>query len=89
MPSLRPALHPSHTPHSGNDVNSSQLELLAAVLQDGMLCNDSNLDYDGKATYKPVGAPTEVALITGGLKAGLNVDELKRKHPRVGSVSSQ
>ena len=65
------------------------MELLAAVLQDGMLCNDSNLDYDGKATYKPVGAPTEVALITGGLKAGLNVDDLKRKHPRVGSVSSQ
>lgn len=47
-----------------------------------MLCNDSDLSYDGKATYTPVGAPTEVALITAGLKAGLQVENLKKAHPR-------
>ena len=51
-----------------------------------MLCNDSSLDYDGKSTYLPVGAPTEVALITAGIKAGLSVSELNKSHPRLASV---
>jgi magnesium-transporting ATPase (P-type) len=33
-----------------------------------------------------VGAPTEVALITAGLKAGLQIEDLKKAHPRVVSV---
>jgi magnesium-transporting ATPase (P-type) len=51
-----------------------------------VLCNDSDLHYDGKATYTPVGAPTEVALITAALKAGLCVKDLKSARPRVHSV---
>ena len=51
-----------------------------------MLCNDSSLDYDGKSTYLPVGAPTEVALITAGIKAGLSVSELNKSYPRLASV---
>jgi len=55
-----------------------------------MLCNDSHLNRtagaDGKETWTPNGAPTEVSLITVGVKAGLAVDALKAAKPRVGSV---
>ena len=50
-----------------------------------MLCNDSNLNEEG-GVYTPNGAPTEVALITAGLKAGLTVEDLKGTKPRLGSV---
>ncbi len=51
----------------GRPVSPSELEHIRAVLEGPMLCNDSDLDYDGKATYKPVGAPTEVRVWIGGL----------------------
>eukprot|EP00955_Chlamydomonas_euryale_P026320 278191-Chlamydomonas_euryale.AAC.1 len=62
------------------------MDAVRNMLMGTMLCNDSALDYDGKQTYTPVGAPTEVALITGSLKAGLHFDNLKNEHPRVHSV---
>jgi len=63
-----------------------EMEAVRDLLTGTMLCNDSALDYDGKNTFTPVGAPTEVALITGSLKAGLHFDKLKAEHPRVHSV---
>jgi magnesium-transporting ATPase (P-type) len=55
-----------------------------------MLCNDSHLNNtksaDGKETWTPNGAPTEVSLITAGVKAGLTVDGLKASEPRIASV---
>ena len=55
-----------------------------------MLCNDSHLNHsvgtDGKETWTPNGAPTEVALITVGVKSGLTMDGLKAAQPRIGSV---
>jgi magnesium-transporting ATPase (P-type) len=56
-----------------------------AVLEGGVLCNDSALNEDGGA-FTPNGAPTEVSLITAALKAGINLDSLKAAKPRVGSV---
>ncbi|KAG1666905.1 hypothetical protein FOA52_005965 [Chlamydomonas sp. UWO 241] len=70
----------------GKEMEDEALECMQELLIGTMLCNDSNLDYDGKNTFTPVGAPTEVALITGGLKAGLHYDNVKAAHPRVHSV---
>jgi hypothetical protein len=55
------------------------------VLEGGVLCNDSHLNEEG-GVYTPNGAPTEVALITAGLKAGVTAEELKGTKPRLGSV---
>jgi magnesium-transporting ATPase (P-type) len=60
-----------------------------ALLEGTVLCNDSALTTDdstGTTVYTPNGAPTEVALITAALKAGINTDALKKGTPRVGSV---
>lgn len=39
-----------------------------------------------KVVYQPQGAPTEVALLTLGEKAGLRQKELRESYPRVASV---
>lgn len=70
----------------GHEVDDERMSAVKAILEGTMLCNDSNLNYDGTSIYTPVGAPTEVALITGGLKAGLCMDDVKKLKPRVHSV---
>jgi magnesium-transporting ATPase (P-type) len=70
----------------GKEIEDEGLDSIKAILTGCMLCNDSNLDYDGKSTFTPVGAPTEVALITAGLKAGLTIEEVQNAAPRVKSV---
>lgn len=75
---------------SGQDCTPDQLQSIRAILAGAMLCNDSHLNKtvgtDGKETWVPNGAPTEVSLITVGLKAGLTVESLKASQPRVASV---
>ena len=67
-------------------MSAEELGHIKALLEGTVLCNDSDLSYDGKSMYTPVGAPTEVALITAGLKAGLQIEDLKKANPRVVSV---
>ncbi|KAF8062005.1 calcium-transporting ATPase 1 [Scenedesmus sp. PABB004] len=61
-----------------------------ALLEGALLCNDSALTKEdgpgGAPVFTPNGAPTEVALITGALKAGLDPAALKAAKPRVASV---
>lgn len=78
-------------PCSGQDCNGEQLESIRAVIAGAMLCNDSHLNHtvgkaDGKETWTPNGAPTEVSLITVGVKAGLTMEALKAAQPRIASV---
>eukprot|EP00775_Hariotina_reticulata_P008890 gene8890-9068_t len=67
------------------DVSGAELTAVQAVLEGAVLCNDSHLN-NNNGVFTPNGAPTEVALITAGLKAGLKLDELKAAKPRVVSV---
>ncbi|KIY95681.1 ATPase, P-type (transporting), HAD superfamily, subfamily IC [Monoraphidium neglectum] len=69
----------------GRELSADELAGVRAVLEGGVLCNDSALSEDGGA-FTPNGAPTEVSLITAALKAGINLDSLKAAKPRVGSV---
>lgn len=66
------------------------MESVQAIVAGAMLCNDSHLNHtvgeDGKETWTPNGAPTEVSLITAGVKAGLTMEALKASQPRIGSV---
>jgi magnesium-transporting ATPase (P-type) len=70
----------------GEELKNDQLGPVQVALEGALLCNDSSLAYDGMSTFTPIGAPTEVALITAGIKASLNVETLKKLKPRVGSV---
>lgn len=49
-------------------------------------CLYGNLVPAGHDVYTPNGAPTEVALITAAMKAGINPDTIKHTVPRVASV---
>jgi magnesium-transporting ATPase (P-type) len=77
-------------PCSGQDCSTEQIESIKAIVAGAMLCNDSHLNHsvgaDGKEVWTPNGAPTEVSLITVGVKAGLTVEGLKTAEPRIASV---
>ncbi|KAF6261592.1 cation transporting ATPase [Scenedesmus sp. NREL 46B-D3] len=69
--------------------SAAELHALQALLEGAILCNDSVLSKsseNGKETYTPLGAPTEVALLTVCEKAGIDQKQLKQAKPRVGSV---
>lgn len=54
------------------------------ILLCGLLCNESSLSYaDEKLDF--TGDPTEIALLTSAMKAGLRPDELKPTYPRIDS----
>lgn len=48
----------------------------------GLLCNDSSLLHEDDG-WVPGGDPTEVALITSAMKAGLEPDAERRRHSRI------
>lgn len=72
------------------ELSSAGLAPVQSLLEGAMLCNDSHLHRDvgpdGREVFTPNGAPTEVALITAGLKAGLSLQVLAAAKPRVGAV---
>ncbi len=75
--------------HKGEPLSPKETDILRATLEGTALCNDSSLSEDessGKVVYTPVGAPTEVALLTGAIKAGINLETLRAARPRVGAV---
>ncbi|KAI8462702.1 MAG: cation transporting ATPase [Monoraphidium minutum] len=73
----------------GAPLGDAAAAALRALLEGAALCNDSTLskatDEAGVVTYSPLGAPTEVALLTAAEKAGISVKALKAAKPRVAS----
>ncbi len=78
------------TTSDGTQLSPEQLAPVRAILEGSLLCNDSALTNstgaDGKEDWVPSGAPTEVALVTAGVKAGLSVAGAKEAKPRIASV---
>jgi P-type Ca2+ transporter type 2C len=61
---------------------------LALALKIAVMANDTNLEHkDGQ--YQVLGDPTEGALLTVGLKAGLERDQLRKEYPRVSELPFQ
>ena len=75
---------------SGTKLDGADLTGVQSILEGLVLCNDSALTKGpnslGKEDYLPNGAPTEVALITLGLKAGLDNKALTAAKARLMSV---
>jgi magnesium-transporting ATPase (P-type) len=65
----------------GEALNPEKLEslLLERLTSCAVLCNNASLTPEGRA----VGDPTEAALLVLAAKAGREVEELRREHPRV------
>eukprot|EP00879_Flechtneria_rotunda_P009621 GHRR01010068.1.p1 GENE.GHRR01010068.1~~GHRR01010068.1.p1 ORF type:complete len:704 (+),score=209.17 GHRR01010068.1:84-2195(+) len=82
------------TCENGGPLRDDQMTGLQQMLRGVVLCNDSvlqkatdnSLGKGGKVIYKPLGAPTEVSLLTLGEKAGLKGKAVQQSAPRVASV---
>jgi Ca2+-transporting ATPase len=69
-----------YDPEGGFSGNSDSLDLILTI---GALNNDARLD---RRTSQALGDPTEACLITSALKAGLDRQDLERRHPRVDEI---
>jgi Ca2+-transporting ATPase len=58
---------------------------LSQLLEAGALCNDADLTHE-EASWRIQGDPTEGALVVLAAKAGLQVRDLRNRHPRVDEV---
>jgi magnesium-transporting ATPase (P-type) len=58
---------------------------LLALAEAAALCNDASLHLEG-GQWQLVGDPTEGALLTLAMKAGLDPQELARERPRTGAI---
>lgn len=72
----------------GEPVDAAADPALRALLEAAVLCNDANLGgpEDEEPRWRPVGDPTEVALVTCAVKAGLDVAETRARLPRRAEV---
>ncbi|MBA3539531.1 MAG: HAD-IC family P-type ATPase [Deltaproteobacteria bacterium] len=59
-----------------------------ALIEAAVLCNDARLQGPDQASpgWRPIGDPTEVALVTLAIKAGLIPDDLRRRMPRAAEI---
>ncbi|KAI8465790.1 MAG: cation transporting ATPase [Monoraphidium minutum] len=75
----------------GTALGDAAAAALRGIVEGGVLANDSALtkgtdEATGKVVYSPTGAPTEVALLTAGQKAGIDMAALKAAKPRVSVI---
>jgi magnesium-transporting ATPase (P-type) len=61
---------------------------LKKLLEAGLLCNDAQLTgpHEAEPRWRPVGDPTEAALVTLGMKAGLSPEEVRGRFARQGEI---
>jgi magnesium-transporting ATPase (P-type) len=66
----------------GRPVKAEADHQLALLFRIGLLCNESEV-FEEEGFYKVDGDPTEGALIVAAMKAGLNLDEERKKFPQL------
>ncbi|MGD8642206.1 MAG: HAD-IC family P-type ATPase, partial [Gammaproteobacteria bacterium] len=67
------------------DVTTDNFPLLREIAQAGLLCNDATLTH-GEGQWLMQGDPTEGALVTLALKAGLDHDHCNSQFPRTDAI---
>lgn len=71
--------------HEWEPTDEASLKGLRTLLRIGLLCNESRMiEEDG--LLRVDGDPTEGALIVSAMKAGLDLDAEKKKHPQLGII---
>jgi Ca2+-transporting ATPase len=68
----------------GLEIDPTRDDRLRALLEAGALCNDAQLrgPEGAEPRWKPIGDPTEVALLTLAIKGGSVPDQLRASSPR-------
>jgi magnesium-transporting ATPase (P-type) len=68
----------------GRELDPARDAGLRALLEAGALCNDARLEgpEDAEPRWRPIGDPTEVALLVLAIKGGVVPDELRARMPR-------
>jgi len=66
---------------NGREVDPTSSEGVRALLEAGVLCNDAQLQgpSESEPRWKPIGDPTEVALLTLAIKGGIVPDSLRAR----------
>ncbi len=70
----------------GETVDGGRIASLQALARAALLCNDARLKHDPAGGWQLVGDPTEGALLTLALKAGLDPFEMSASTPRVDEI---
>ena len=65
------------------EIDPLEHSVLSELLKSAILCNEAEVK-ESEGQWKLDGAPTEGALITGAMKAGLEPDEVNKENPRQG-----
>jgi len=71
--------------YDGRSISTKDFKNLEQVFRIGFLCNESEI-YEEDGQYKVDGDPTEGALIVSAMKAGLAVEEEKKKYPQAAMI---
>ncbi len=68
----------------GREIDPVSADGVRALLEAGVLCNDAQLQGPGESesTWKPIGDPTEVALLALAIKGSVVPEELRVRWPR-------
>ncbi len=61
---------------------TTKTECFSLLMKGAVLCNDANVVQEGD-TWVVKGDPTEGALVVAALKAGIQIEELRRAYPRI------
>ena len=69
----------------GNDVTTEGFPLLQEIAQASLLCNDASLS-EANGQWQILGDPTEGALVTMALKAGLDHQQYQSQYPRTDAI---
>ena len=72
--------------HHGRSLDPGDNPVLMDLARVALLCNDARLHTGPEATWQLVGDPTEGALLTLALKAGLNLSEVLAQCPRLDAI---
>ena len=70
---------------NGEEISLEQHPQLRELAQASLLCNDASLK-EKNGTWQMHGDPTEGALVTLALKAGLNQELMQRQFPRIDAI---
>jgi len=71
--------------HTEGDNDFFKKEVFSHVLQASILCNDAELFIENDKWHVK-GDPTEGALIVASAKAGFQVDDIRKRYPRISEV---
>lgn len=72
----------------GKTVSAKEVPEIQMLLEAALLCNDAQLErsQEKENSWKPVGDPTEVALLTLAMKGGVDFHDMRERFPRLGEI---